>query len=186
MQDSPISFRASPELVSALSAAAKRSGVSQSELIREALEMRFQRDEPSEQTAFDPFGKLGAAARGDIEAQRSLANLALRAVIANNQAIDPLTVLTEGLVFARLAAAQGTIADEGLCISMLALMVQIGGEDVCADQLAEAAARVSVVANGGDENAASMLPGLIDMIPAAAIPTVKEYEKRLQNREAAQ
>lgn len=180
MQESPISFRASPELVSALNDAAKRNGVSQSELIRQALEMRFQREQLAEQTAFDPFGRLAAAARGDIDAQRSLANLAVQRIASGDESVDALRTLAEGLVFARLAAAQGGIADQGLCISMLALMVQIGGEEECADDLAEATARVAMAANEGDENAAAMLPGLIDCLSVDAIPAIKDYEKRLQ------
>lgn len=188
MHESPISFRAPPDLVEALNSAAERSGVSQSELIRQALQDRFKREEPAPHTPFDPFGKLAAAARGDIEAQRALANMAVEKAMLGGEDFDPLTTLTEGLVFARLAAAQGDTGDQGLCISMLALMVQIGGEEACRDQAAEATARIALVADGEGEQAefaARELPGVMSIMSADTVRAAKYYEQRLQGGEAA-
>lgn len=188
MQESHISFRAPSDLVDALNSAAERDGVSQSELIRQALQDRFRKEQPAPQSPFDPFGKLAAAARGDIEAQRLLANIAVEKVIEGADGIDPMIALSEGLVFARMAAAQGDTGDQGLCISMLALMAQIGGEDACRDQIAEAAARVALVADRDaecSEYAAAELSGLMDLISPEVVPVIKYYEKRLQDGEAA-
>lgn len=185
MQESHISFRAPSDLVEALNSAAERHGVSQSELIRQALQERFSKIEPAPNLPFDPFGKLAAAARGEIEAQRALANEAVRRLLVEGSDVDPIVVLSEGLVFARMAAAQGDIADQGLCISMLALMVQHGDEDSCRDQIAEAAARIALVADTGDEYAASQLPALMEMLPPGIIPYVKHYEQRLHDGETA-
>jgi len=185
MQENHISFRAPSDLVEALNSAAERDGVSQSEIIRRALQDRFVRDEPSQGLPFDPFGKIAAAARGDIAAQRALANEAVRRVMFESDDVDPIIALSEGLVFARMAASQGDIADQGLCISMLALMVQHGDEDSCRDQIAEAAARVALVADAGDEYAAAQLPALMEMLPSGVIPYVKHYEQRLHDGEAA-
>lgn len=185
MQESHISFRASPDLSQALSDEAERSGVSQSEIIRQAVRDRIRRAEPAEPAPFDPFGKIGAAARGDIDAQRALANQSVQLVMLGGDVVDPMIALSEGLVFARMAAAQGGIADQGLCISMLALMAEIGGDDACQDQLAEATARVALVADQGVEEAAAALPGLIDVMPAHTASLAKGYQGRLRNGETA-
>lgn len=185
MQESHISFRAPSDLVDALNAAAERSGISQSELIRQALQARLRKEASS--AAFDPFGKLAAAARGDVEAQRALANAAVDAVM-NGSDRDPIVTLSEGLVFARMAATHGHVADEGLCISMLALLVRIAGDDSCPDQIAEATARIARVADGEGhfaEFAAAELPGLMAMLSPETVPFVKQYEARLQGGDAA-
>jgi len=69
------------------------------------------------------FGLLKGAARGDIAAQRALAMQAV-GLVQMRPDIDPVTLLMDGLIFARMAACQGDTGDQGRVISMLALLGQ--------------------------------------------------------------
>lgn len=73
------------------------------------------------------FSLLKNAARGDIAAQRALADQSVL-LIGNRPDLNPIGLLNDGLIFARMAAMQGNAHDEGRVMSMLALMGDICGE----------------------------------------------------------
>jgi len=98
----------------------------------------------------NPYAYLKAAARGDLTAQRALADMAIQ-LLADPEA-DPASTLLEGLVFARMAAAQSNDAgDAGRVISMLAVGAELAagqGDMVAHDTfLAEGLARISRIGN---------------------------------------
>ena len=63
------------------------------------------------------FGLLKGAARGDIAAQRALADQSV-SLVRNRPDLDPVWLLNDGLIFARMAAMQGDVRDEGRVIAI--------------------------------------------------------------------
>jgi hypothetical protein len=148
-----VNFRADSRLVDMLGCIAESEGVSVSDVVRRAVEDRLARGaypfpRPSEA---DPFSKLTAAARGSLQAQRDLADEATRLAFQRTEtgelANDPETCLIEGLVLARLAAAQGDVGDQGRVIGMIALLAEVVGEESVTEQLGEAMARMALMAD---------------------------------------
>ena len=187
-----VNFRATPQLVRAINAAAAQGGVTVSELVRQAVEDRIARCEsnPGAPATFDPFDKLAAAARGGLQAQRDLANEAVRMAFERDETgqfvNNPETCMTEGLILARLAAAHGELADQGLVISMLALLLEVCGEEGFEDQAAECVARISMVAdqagaNPGIEMAANLMPQIAEGSSAEAMALAKDYTARIKD-----
>src|SRR5690606_1720961 len=187
-----MNFRASPQLAKALKAVAASDGVSVSEVVRQAVEDRLakQPSEPSSTSAFDPFDKLSGAARGGLQAQRELARRAVSVAVERDEAgelvNDPERCLIEGLVFARLAAAHGDLADQGLVISMLALLVELVGEENAGEELAEATARAFLAADHGNDDIADALPWLSANLQPHVMRLAKEYAGRIKDRCVAQ
>lgn len=177
-QQSHLNFRAPAELVDAIKRAAAHSGSCTSELIRTALRERLEAHE-------DPFARVRSAARGDINAQRSLAREAIASMTSPDEDRDPIVTLSEGLVFARLAASQGNTADQALVVSMLAMMACAAGEERSPDQIAEAVARLSIAADGGSDEAANMLPAISQQVSPAVMAMAGIYRGRVLDDQAS-
>lgn len=174
-------FRAPPELAKALSAAAEREGVSQSELIRQAVAGRVGCSTASTVDP-DPYERIVAAARGDLQAMRDLANLAMRNALDPTSGADACKQLIEGLVFARMAATHGHIADQGLVISMLALLSKTGADDDCAGEHAEAIARLALVGDFGDDFEADLVSQHLPFLADDADPEIMALAKEIRSR----
>lgn len=130
--------------------------------------------------ALSPFAYLKRAARGDLDAQRALADAAVQ-MVSECEDSDPTTALTEGLVFARMAAEHGDVSDRGRVISMLSLLSDLLGEDGD-DEMAEAIARTFMAADegyGGDRISDS-LPGLVESASPEVMATARWYQDRLK------
>lgn len=193
-KDARISFRADSAVQAGLARFAEQQGCSVSEFIRQSVEERIARVEAANSSlaALNPYSKLSAAARGDIEAQRAIAESAASIAFETNAGgellHDPFTVLTEGLVFARLAASQGGIAEQGLVIAMLSALAELCAGEASDDAMAEAIARVEHVANlegTGSEDAAQWLPALIDACAPEIAARASALSKHMK-QEAAQ
>ena len=104
----------------------------------------------------NPFDHLKAAATGDLEVQRALADLSVR-LAAEEEDLDPYVVLSESLVFARLAAAHGDARDQARVIAMLQLAANLSSEDGASDLEGESLACIAAIVDGGDEAAALCL-----------------------------
>jgi hypothetical protein len=186
-----VNFRAEPQLVEAINASARQSGVSASEFIRQAVEARLANVDapaPTEAGEIDPFSKLAAAARGSLEAQRAVANQAIK--LAFQEGRDAEKTLLEGLVFARLAASHGHIEDQGLVISMIALLSEVVGEDAVPSEVAEALARIEWIANqscGGVEPCADFIASLSydPIVSAEVMAEAKDISRRMRAGETA-
>lgn len=171
-------FRVSPEMADALARAAEREGVSQSEIIRRALSGRLGVEDEPASAPFDPFERLAAAARGELQAQRDLANEGIRLALAN-EGNNPERCLCDALMFARLAAAHGELVDQGLVISIIALLVCVSGEGEYEDEIAEALARTALADAAGDEFAADKLREMIAGVPPHIAQLAQEYRARI-------
>jgi hypothetical protein len=173
-------FRATPELADALAKAAEREGVSQSEIIRRAVSGRLGCD-PKPAAEIDPFERVYAVARGDLQAMRDMVNFAVRAAFSGDENIDPSQCLRDGLTYARLAATFGDPADQGAFLSIVALLGQIEGDEAVAEEFAEAIARISHAADNGNDYAADNLHHLVEMADAATIEEAQDMRKRLRD-----
>lgn len=123
----------------------------------------------------NPFAHLAAAARGDIEAQRVLAMLAVEGASASPG--DAESILREGLIFARLAAAQGDTGDEGRVIAMLALLAEVSGDNA---PYGEAIARYALLDERGIEVPGMTLEMLSDHAPAEVMLQAKCFHQLIQ------
>lgn len=183
-QNGFVGFRASEALSDALAAAAEAEGVSISELVRQSVEDRLARPTPSKVgETFNIFAALGPAARGSLQAQRDIANAAVAQAFSGAEDVDPARMLLEGLCFARLAAAHGHIEDQGLVISMMALLMQVAGAEACEDEMAEAIARMEVVAAQGGEGAdltADAMAGLVADAPPQVAVSALYYQEQFK------
>lgn len=176
-------FRAPPELVEALAKAAEREGVSQSEIIRRAVAGRIGCEPAPEMV--DPFERLTRAARGEVQAQRDLARMAVTAAFERDEsgqfANEPLLALSEALVFARMAATTGEAADQGLVLSILALFLDAGGDHASAT--AEGIARVELAADSGgpgSEQAAEILESMVSGERPEVVALARDYLRRIR------
>ena len=129
----------------------------------------------------DPFDQLAKAATGNIEAQRLLADEALSRVIEDCGG-DPLTTLSEGLIFARMAASHGDGNDHGRAIVILSLASLFCCEEVATDLAAEAIARLEILADSGDEASAALLATNADKETAETMRLAKEFRTRILQR----
>lgn len=176
-----VNFRASPDLVAALSQKADSEGITMSELVRRAVEAQVSTP-TAKVEALDPFAVLEAAATGSLDAQRAIADRAFALALDSDTDRDPETVLTEGLVFARLAAAHGDISDQGRAINMLNLLAGYLGEEAAEEQIGEAVARISLIADAGVELADILLPDLAASISSDAMAQAKCFRSRITDR----
>lgn len=187
-RDARISFRADSAFQAGLAHSAEKAGCSVSEFIRQTVEDRLARE-----GGLNPYPMLAKAAKGDLEALRRLANQAVDMAFQLDENGEffrnPEQCLIEGLVFARLAAAQGNVADQGLVISMLALLSQFGDEEDTKEVVAEAIARAEMVADmDGKESvvADEWLPAIADASAPGTIELAKQMRKAMLAGEAAQ
>lgn len=129
------------------------------------------------------FGLLKGAARGDIAAQRALADQSVT-LINNRPDLDPVCLLTDGLIFARMAASQGGVHDEGRVISMLALVGDLcdesGDHETGAVFAAECIARISLLADQGVELADQTLGKAADNASPAIMTMAKQFERAMR------
>ena len=170
-----VGARVSPQLADALAQASVESGKGVSELVREAIEAKlaeFRSDEDVVDLGgyyeINPFSHLAAASRGSREALRALAQEAIRIALSGRDDVCPERSLLEGLVFARLAAAQGDPADHGLVISMIALLAHIVGEENVPGEMGEAIARAEWAANQPESACEELTAKLVEMIEQAS------------------
>jgi hypothetical protein len=103
---------------------------------------------------------------------------------------DAEKTLLEGLVFARLAASHGHIEDQGLVISMIALLSEVVGEDAVPSEVAEALARIEWIANqpcDGVEPCADFIAGLSydPIVSAEVLAEAKDISRRMRAGETA-
>ena len=128
------------------------------------------------------FGLLRGAARGDLAAQRALADQSV-SLVRNRPDLDPVWLLNDGLIFARMAAMQGDVRDEGRVIAMLALVGDLcdeqGEHETGAPFAAEAIARVSRLADQGVDLADVTLGRAADNATPAIMAMAKQYERAL-------
>lgn len=124
----------------------------------------------------NPYAVLKRAALGDLEAQRHLADAAC--AVAFDPGYCPERVLCEGLVFARMAAAQGDVADEGRLLSMLAVYSEVVGGDDEGD--AEAIARVALLDEAGEPIAEAGLPAMIAEASPHVIAGAKQIKRMIE------
>ena len=129
------------------------------------------------------FGLLKGAARGDIAAQRDLADRSV--LLAQSRSdLNPLSVLSDGLIFARLAASQGDARDDRRVISMLALMGdlcdQLGDADNGEVFAAEYIARISLLADQGGELADMALGKAANNATPAIMTLALDYERAIR------
>ena len=132
---------------------------------------------------FNPFRAAADAALGDIEAQRALADEAVR-IVNEHPDEDPGTALREGLIFARLAASHGTEADQGRVLAMLALAAEIAVKDNDPDTAeileAEAIARVALLADNGMEMAGNSIGKMADNATPATMAMALVMQRQLR------
>ena len=129
------------------------------------------------------FSLLKVAARGDIAAQRALADQSVK-LISNRSDLNPIGLLNDGLIFARMAATQGDAHDESRVLSMLALLGEICGElgdhNTGAVCVAEGIARLSLMADQGAELADETLSKAADNATPAIMIMAKQFERALR------
>lgn len=133
---------------------------------------------------FDPFDHLAAAATGCLEAQRALADSSIRMVLAGCDA-DPVMTLSEGLIFARLAAAHGDVSDDERLVAMLTITAFLSGEDGAAELRGEAMARVAMLADAGVEAAEFQLANDAEQASPEIMALAQAYRGRLLKTEKA-
>lgn len=127
---------------------------------------------------FNPFALLRAAATGDITAQRQLADGACM-MAATQPDFDPLPIISDGLVFARLAAAHGETADAGRLISMLVTACNLCSDERQYEYAGEALAVAERMAEAGDESVADVMPSLAEQLPLQVVAYAQDYRKRM-------
>ena len=129
----------------------------------------------------DPMGLIGQAARGDIAAQRQLADMAIYLALKGD-GCDPIVTLSEGLMMQRLAAAQGNDDDQMATIVMLSLASVLAQGEMARDFASEALARLEMLANGAGEmaeQAAQLLTAVAPHETAETMEIAKDYRDRL-------
>lgn len=130
----------------------------------------------------DPFALLACAGEGDIGAQRELADMAIRVAIAGGPECDPFVVLSEGLIFARMADRVGEADDAMRVVTMLALLSTLASGQAARDIAAEAIARLEMIANGASdhaEHAATLLASHAQGEQPETMRLAQEYRDRL-------
>lgn len=126
----------------------------------------------------DPYSLVVSAAKGDIEAQRALAAQALDLAtteIADGR--DGTRAFVEALLFARMAAAHGTVADQGSVISIVALASVHGLADY--SDATDMVARIAMVADAGVSVAELGLTAIADEVSPEVMEGAKEVRLRL-------
>ncbi|NML95462.1 hypothetical protein HHL27_17435 [Novosphingobium sp. TW-4] len=109
--------------------------------------------------------------------------MAIQKIVAEPLA-DPEAVVREGLVFARLAAAQGDVADEGRVISLLAFHAELLTGEERAVVLGEGMARYSRLADRGDELPGSQFEDMVAATEPAIVSAAVQFQELLKEGEA--
>lgn len=130
----------------------------------------------------DPMALLPLAARGDADAQREIALQALYGALGALDG-DPLILLSEGLMFARMAACQsGDGEDIMTVIAMLSLASTLTPGPAGCDFAAEAIARLESLADHDGEvgeQASRLLVLCAEREPAQTLELAKSYRARM-------
>jgi hypothetical protein len=144
------------------------------------------------------FVHLNAAARGDLSAQRALADAAVQQIADREE--PPFPTIDEGLIFARMAASHGELADKGRLLAMLRLAVELCGDTQLCPQCtaeafcepcrwaflgreeyhAEALAVASMLADEGVTAAEHELPAIVAEASPLAAFLAKDLEARMR------
>lgn len=185
MKDSKlINFRVSPDVAKALRAVAKWHGASVSQYLRCILDEALVADLPElhrdRDKEVDPFSLLARAARGSLQAQRDLANIGVQA--ASTGGADMHVGFAEAMIFARLAATHGHLADQGLVIGIASLMAEALGDEACECETAEAMARIAIADEAGAEKAGDALRVLVERASPELVELAKEYRSRIRDQ----
>ncbi|WP_050599443.1 hypothetical protein [Qipengyuania citrea] len=134
---------------------------------------------------FSAYIALHRAARGDLEAQRTLAREALACSIGEGD----FRAATEGLVFARMAASQGDNTDLGVLLQLLAVSASLAKAEGDCDDLrealsAEVVAYLSIGVDRQPEGEADLAPWLA-VVVASCSPDEVELGKNLERQMVA-
>lgn len=125
----------------------------------------------------NPFSLLAAAASGGLEAQRTLAEEGARIALCDGD----LFAAIDALCFARLAAANGDVADKGRLLSILAIagdLCRSDGEETFRDLLGgEGLALVSLMADDGVEVAENQLTAIAEWSSPGSVAMAKQYRE---------
>jgi hypothetical protein len=130
----------------------------------------------------NPYQHLLAAAHGDLEALRALA-LFGEALAADEKSVISLS---EGLIFARLAAVRGAAEDTIVLLRMIGTAIDMceDNPDLRASFEGELLAIVSNLADGGNERAAEALCVFSEVFsPGAAVIAQAAREQMLRAQE---
>lgn len=126
----------------------------------------------------DPFALIAKAARGDIDAQRTAADMALHFARCGNDP-NPLATLSEGLLLARMAACRGDQADIMRVIYLLSLAGSTCADVQVPEFAGEMLALFEILAERGDENAAMILASSAENETAETIEAAKHFKSRI-------
>ncbi|MCK9543207.1 MAG: hypothetical protein M0R03_14395 [Novosphingobium sp.] len=132
----------------------------------------------------DPLALIPRAARGDLAAQREIAEQALYYVLSEGDRIDRPVTLAEGLMFARMAASQTDDERDAMRVVMmlsLASLITVG--EASTDYAAECIARLEMVADGATtmaEAAASLLARCAEQEKPETLMIARQYRDRLK------
>jgi hypothetical protein len=131
----------------------------------------------------DPMALLPAAAEGDRQAQRDLADVAILRALSSQPEVDPFTTLSEGLVFARLAdRGDGNPDDAMRVVTMLALGSTLTSGSAARDMAGEAIARLELHADSGSilaDQSADLLASCAQHESPETMRIAKDYRDRL-------
>ena len=105
--------------------------------------------------ADDPITLIRRSAKGDMDAHRALAELAIAAgleAVTNGE--DAFVPYYEASIFSRMAAASGLLPDRARLMSVLAVCAELANQDGAADEAgvytAEGIAIAELVADAGN------------------------------------
>lgn len=130
----------------------------------------------------DPLALIGRAARGDIAAQREIAEQSLHLALTGRADVEPVLVLSEGLMLARMAAAQGDGRDAMRVVIMLSLASLLSSGECAADLAGEALARLELLADGENEfreTAAQLVASCAELETPETLEWAQVYRARL-------
>lgn len=126
--------------------------------------------------ANDPLSQLEAASFGDTDAHRALAAAAF---VTAEDAPNAHVIITEGLVFARLAAVEGRADDIFQLVAMLQRSAQLWGQNSEWELLGEAIAWIQFLAEQGNEVAATALNRMADAATTEMMEFARGFGARL-------
>lgn len=177
-------FRASPETAAAIAAAAEREGVSQSEIIRSAVEARLGVAEPDAEP--DVYALIVHAAKGELQAQRQLCQIAIANTMAGAQAGEAQPDLyrgfSEALLLARMAAAHGTAQDQVTVLHVLGLMNTLCPDHYHDSDALDVVGRLDMMADAGIDGAADCLEAMMGNVPAEHVASLRDGAKDVRAR----
>ena len=111
--------------------------------------------------------------------------VALIQLVLTGDDADPVTTLSEGLIFARLAAAHGDVSDDERLVGMLTITAFLSGEDGAAELRGEAMARVAMLADAGVEAAEFQLASDAEQASPEIMALAQAYRGRMMKTEKA-